>query len=195
LKKVAALMLGLVINSQANAMALTLPMTAADIKSAIEFGAMTPEKAIILNPAMQLGNGESRSRPWGCILTPFEALAFASSQAYAKQQDVDAAMLRAVKAATTFDVAAEAFGAKSRMNDEMVVVIKQNGKVIHPVRTILKSDEEVIIIDDETGYRTIVKASFSYKSVDLKAPFTVVIANDSADHQETSFDVDPTAFR
>src|ERR1700756_3599224 len=99
LKRVGMMLALIASASQSNAKALTLPMTAADIRSAIKYGASAPEKAIVANPVMQFGT-VSRKRPWGCILTPYEALAFASSQAHANNRDVDAELLRSVRTVT-----------------------------------------------------------------------------------------------
>lgn len=176
------------------ASAIDLPMTQSDVRAAIDYGASTSPSIISGDSARQLG-GESALQAWGQIITPFTSLAFASAEAHAKYENVTNELIREVKAAKTFTVVAEAFNTELHMNDDMVVVIKQNGKVIHSVSKHLNSDEEVITIEDEAGYRTSLNTDFSYKSVNLKSPFTVVIANFGMSGQETDFSVDPTAFR
>lgn len=186
--------LGLVVTI-APATALDLPMTPSEIQAAIDYGANNSPSSIAADPTQQLGNGESASQPWGQIITPFSALAFASAEAHAKYQSVSNELLHETKAAKTFTIVADAFDTELPMNDDMAVVIKQSGRVIHPVSKDLHSDEEVISIDDNAGYRTSVDADFSYKTLNVRLPFTVVIANYGMRGQETDFAVDPTTFR
>jgi hypothetical protein len=147
--------------------AIDLPLTSSDVKAAISYGQSTAPNSIVSNPAMQLGSGESALQPWGSIVTPFLTLAFAAAQAHAEYQNVSNELIREAKASKTFTIMAQAFNTELRMNDNMVVVIKQNEKVIHPVSKRLHSDEEVITSGDQAGYRTSLDADFSYKSVNL----------------------------
>ncbi|MGA7094773.1 MAG: hypothetical protein WBW89_00070 [Candidatus Cybelea sp.] len=179
----------------APASALDLPMTQSDIRAAIDYGASTSPHVISGEPARQLGDADSSLKPWGQIITPFAALAFASAEAHAKYENVTNELMREVKAAKTFTVVANAFNTELHMNDDMIVVIKQNGKVIHPVSKSLDSDAEVINMGDEAGYRTSLSAEFSYKTLNLAETFTVAIANYGMSGQETDFLVDPTSFR
>lgn len=176
------------------ARAIELPMTADDVKAAIVYGQQTPVERIVADPAMQLGS-MSATVPWGSIQTPFELLAFGAAQAQAKYESISSDWLREAKAATTFDVDANAFSTALHMNDEMTVVIKQGNKVIHAASKKLDSDAEVLTLNDEAGYRTALTASFSYKAVNVHEPFTVVIANYGMAGREYDFDVDPTQFR
>jgi hypothetical protein len=181
--------------STASASAIDLPMTSADVHAAISYGTTTSSSEVLSGTGHNLGDGESALQPWGQIITPFALLAFASSQAHAKYQDVSSELIRETKAAKTFTIMAEAFNTGLHMNDDMVIVIKQNGKVIHPVKKALSSDEEVLTIGDQAGYRTSLSAEFSYKTLNLNSPFTAAIANYSMNGQETDFPVDPTTFR
>lgn len=171
-----------------------MPLKPADVKAAIDFGASARPADIVDIPAAQLGNGESEDSPWGYIMTPWLTLAFASFQAHSKYETVSQELISEARATRTFYVMAEAFNTDLHMNDSMIVVIKQNGKVIHPVSKQLHSDEEVIDIGDDAGYRTSLEADFSYKQLNVNEPFTVVIANYGMTGQEKDFDIDPTQF-
>lgn len=86
-------------------------------------------------------------------------------------------------------------------NDDAVIVIEQNGTIIQPINRQVDTPRVVrrrLIVSDHIGYETSIDSEFSIGSVNIAAPFTVIVANyefASVRNVESRFAIDPRTIK
>lgn len=173
-------------------LAIEWPVNVSEAKA---FGeSMSPMQ--VVQHDLQL-NGSTPTSPHGSISTPFGFQAFVYSTLHAKYQDPSPANLAEIKQHTYLSIRVFAFSTILGTNNEMVVVIKQNGRIIHAFKND-KPDEDVTDYP-RVGYRTTQGFSFQMADFDTQAPFTVAVANAVVDGGvatgETDWQVDPSTLK
>lgn len=177
------------------AVAMHIPLAPSDVQSALDYGQThSPSQAVTI-PEYSFGSWGDY-RPSINITTPWSLLAWQAASAHAKYEEVSAAVIREANTMRTFQVAAQTFGTDLGDNTDGTIVIQQDGKFIHATR--LKVDEPDVVENPEVGYRRTIQADFSYKGLDLDAPFVIVVANVMTSQYargETAYTVDPRTFQ
>jgi len=177
----------------APAIAIEWPLSLADAK---QYGENTTTMAIIADAPYRLLSATDRS-PSATIITPFKLAAFVFAKNKATYADPTPRDLQEIKADVSLTVIARAFSTIIRTNDDMVVVIKQSGKII---RSSSADRPDVSVTEyPEVGYDTTISFKFPLAALDLREPMKIVVANAVVDgaigKAEASWTVDPATIR
>jgi len=175
------------------ASAIQWPLSLADAKA---YGESVTANVVLSDKNYNL----DRSTPLGVsasMTTPFQLAAFVYATRKATYSDLSASDLTELKSTNYLAVTARAFSTILNANDGMVVVLKQNGKVIRSNYQNRLSTE--VTEYPQVGYRTTRNFEFPLSSFDYTKPLTVVIANAVTDgamgKEETTWDIDPNNIR
>lgn len=176
-----------------SAMAIDWPVSLNDAKFV---GQNLTVNQIIADSSYSLER-QSNTGPSASLTTPFQLAAFIYANSKATYVNPTSSDFAELQKDNTLDITARAFSTVLSINDDMVVVIKQNDKVISAVS---KSRPHQDVTEfPEVGYRTNKTFKFLLASLNLKQLFTVVIANvvtnGNTNKSEATWNLDPTKIR
>ncbi|MDB5069547.1 MAG: hypothetical protein JWM87_658 [Candidatus Eremiobacteraeota bacterium] len=182
------------------ATAMEIPLSPAAARAAVVAGLQ--QKGI---PAAYAAGGEwlpkadaEAPAPVGTSLTvetPFELLYFVSAEAAAQYREPDPQAIEEAIAMRTLDLDMLIFSDRVSANDGARLVIRQDGKIIQPVKNSVNHSSPT------DRFWQHVHASFDSKKLNLSKPMTVILANAmiASEYQRTvtevRYTIDPTAIR
>jgi hypothetical protein len=173
---------------------MEIPMTASAIADAKAFGQSHDQSAVFQLPGYDFDTGDN-FKPSISITTPWLTTAFAAANARSRYSAISPILMKQIRATRNFTVDARTFSESLHANDDTVIVIKQDDKVIQAVER--RVADEQVTETPVVGYRTRISCDFSAKKVNIHRPFTVVVGNVwiGLSMGEVTFDVDPTSMK
>jgi hypothetical protein len=186
-----AIVLALSLAAQASAIDWPLQLS-----SAKNFGESTTTKELA-NDGNYILLRPTDYSPNAVLTTPFSLAAFAYANSKATYTPLNETDLAEISRMNSLEVAAFAFSKVLGANDDLVVVIKQNGKVI--TGTTHGKTSQSVTDNPEVGYSTTKSYRFPLSSFDTTQAFDVVIANvvtnGNVDKSEISWTINPATIR
>lgn len=170
--------------------AFEIPLVSSAVASANDAGTAMSTRELIDLPGYFYRGADRSHLLYVRLETPWSLLAFVASEVRTTYGPPKNKLMKEIAARTVFNVIATAFSTVLRFNDNMVVILKQNGKVVHPLKKEYDNDTDVLTVNDQAGYSTSLRATFDAKQLDVKSPFTIVITNIELDRTEYTFEVD-----
>jgi hypothetical protein len=176
----------LTISNQVAANAIEWPLSLADAKA---FGESTTTNAMARDASYKLTTNDSKQ---GLnLVTPFYIAAFTFANNKQSYSEATSSELLEMKHNSVLLVTAYAFSDSLTLNDGMVVVIKQDGHIIHPI----SSHKDSVSVAPTADYMTNKSFEFSLSSFRYNQPFTLILANMAPGNTDSSWNVDPNTIR